>query len=146
MKTQLALLTALCMGLAPWSAYAQEAGTLKLVKGDVRVVDARGERSVQPGDPIAVADKLITGADGSASMVMRDGTTVVLGPKSRLELKDFTFDASTQKGSMLVSLVQGSLRMITGLIAKVNPGAVSVTTKSATIGVRGTDFIVQADE
>jgi hypothetical protein len=146
MKKQLALAAALFLGLAALSARAEEAGTLKLVKGDVRVVDARGERSVQPGDHIAVADKLITGPDGSASMVMRDGTTVVLGPKSRLELKDFSFDASTQKGSMLVSLVQGSLRMITGLIAKVNPGAVSVTTKSATIGVRGTDFIVQADE
>lgn len=121
------------------------AGTVKLVQGDVRVVDARGERPVKSGDPIGVSDRVVTGADGSASMVLRDGTTLVLGPKSRMELKDFAFDSSTQKGNMLVSLVQGTLRMITGVIAKVNPGAVAVTTKTATIGVRGTDFIVEAD-
>ncbi len=125
---------------------ASTAGTVKLVQGDVRVIDARGERPVRPGDPIGVADRVVTGPDGSASMVLRDGTTLVLGPKSRMELKDFAFDASTQKGSMLVSLVQGTLRMITGIIAKVNPGSVAVTTKTATIGVRGTDFIVEAEE
>lgn len=149
MKKQLVLAFA-AVSLA-WAAHGaplagSPAGTVKLVKGDVRVVDSRGERALLPGDSVAVADRLVTGPDASASMVLRDGTTIIVGPKSRMELKDFAFDDNTQKGNMLVSLLQGSLRMITGLIAKVNPGAVGVTTKTATIGVRGTDFIVEADE
>lgn len=142
-----ALLLASGWGLAQAAPAAGErAGTVKLVKGDVRVAGVQGERPLLPGDPVAVADRLITGADGSASVVLRDGTTLVVGPRSRLDLSAFSFDASTDNGSLLVSLAQGSLRMITGLIAKVNPSAVSVTTKTATIGVRGTDFIVQADD
>jgi hypothetical protein len=37
------------------------------------------------------------------------------------------------------------MRMITGLIGKTNPDAVRVETQTATIGIRGTDFIVQTD-
>lgn len=123
-----------------------KAGTLKMVQGDVRVVDVRGERAVQPGDTVTVADSVVTGANGSASLVLRDGTALVLGPKTRIELKNYAFDETSQKGNMLVSVLQGSLRMITGLISKTNPGAAAVTTKTATIGVRGTDFIVQVDD
>jgi hypothetical protein len=35
--------------------------------------------------------------------------------------------------------------MVTGLIGKTQPDAVRVETQTATIGIRGTDFIVQAN-
>ena len=70
---------------------------------------------------------------------------MVVGPSSRLDLKQFHFDSTTQDGGLLVSLLRGSLRMITGLIGKTQPDAVRVETQTATIGIRGTDFIVQAD-
>ena len=44
---------------------------------------------------------------------------------------------------MLVSLLRGSMRMATGLIAKLQPEQVKVTTPTTVIGVRGTDFIVE---
>ncbi len=87
----------------------------------MRVVDVRGERAVQPGDTVTVADSVVTGANGSASLVLRDGTALVLGPKTRIELKDFAIDDVSHKGNMLVSVLQGPLRMITGLISKANP-------------------------
>jgi len=45
-----------------------------------------------------------------------------------------------------VAVLRGSMRMITGLISKANPQAVAVTTRTATVGVRGTDFIVEVDD
>lgn len=38
------------------------------------------------------------------------------------------------------------MRMVTGLIGKKNPDAIRVDTQTATIGIRGTDFIVTADD
>jgi hypothetical protein len=35
--------------------------------------------------------------------------------------------------------------MITGLLGKTHPEAVRIETQTAFVGVRGTDFIVQAD-
>jgi len=149
------LLTALLLGTlllhAP-GAWAEvidlsaKAGTMKLVQGDVRVADARGERALQPGDILAPADHVITGANGSASVVLRDGTTIMVGPRSMVNLDAFTFNSTTQEGNLAVSVLRGTMRMITGLLSKTNPDSVSVHTRTATIGVRGTDFIVEVDE
>ena len=116
---------------------------IKSAQGDVRVLGTEGAgRPARPGDRVSPIDRISTGPDSGASLVLRDGTTLVLGPESRLDLKQFHFDATTQEGGILVSLLRGSLRMITGLIGKTQPDAVRVETQTATIGIRGTDFIV----
>ena len=125
---------------------AERAGTVKVVQGDARITDAKGERALQPGDPVAQADTVSTGADSSASMVLRDGTTLVLGANSRVNLKDFAFNSTTQEGNLLVSVLRGSMRMLTGLIGKTRPESVNITTPTSTIGILGTDFIVQVPE
>ena len=149
------ILPVLCgLALASTAALAQTAssaepiaGIVKSVRGDVQMFDVNGAlRPASAGDAMAPIDRLVTGADSGASVVLRDGTTLVVGPSSRLDLKDFHFDTTTQEGGMLVTLLRGSLRMVTGLIGKAHPEAVRVQTQTATIGIRGTDFIVQADE
>lgn len=148
--------TLLCaLALASGAAFAQtqvqtppelQAGTIKSVRGDVQLLSASGtQRPASPGDALMPIDRVLTGADSAASVVLRDGTTMVVGPSSRLDVKEFHFDATTQDGGLLVSLLRGSMRMITGLIGKKQPDAVRVETLTATIGIRGTDFIVQAD-
>ncbi len=126
------------------SSDAARAGTLKTVQGTVTVTTAQGPRPAHPGDPVAEADQLVTGADSAASVVMRDGSTLVLGPHSQLDITSFAFNGTTQKGNMFISLLRGSLRMVTGLVGKGNPEAVKITTPTSVIGVLGTDFIVHA--
>lgn len=125
---------------------ASKAGIVKIVGGDVRVRDAQGERPLKSGDAVFANDRLVSGKEGSASVVLRDGTTLVLANNSQLEIQKYTFDATTQDGSILVNLMQGSLRMLTGLIARVNPDAIQVKTKTLSVGIRGTDFIVETED
>ncbi|MBT2321790.1 FecR domain-containing protein [Variovorax paradoxus] len=125
---------------------AEHAGILKSVRGTVELLATDGTaRPAFAGDAIAPIDRIVTGSDSAAGLVLRDGTTMVIGPSSRLDLKQFHFDSTTRDGGMLVSLIRGSLRMVTGLIGKTQPDAVRVETQTATIGIRGADFIVQAD-
>lgn len=127
-------------------ATAAHAGFVKMVRGDVQLLSAGGVlRPARTGDEVAPIERIVTGPDGAASVMLRDGSILVVGPSSRLDLKEFAFDPTTQDGNMLVSLLRGSLRMITGLIGKTHPDAVRIETQTATIGIRGTDFIVQAD-
>jgi hypothetical protein len=125
---------------------ASKAGIVKIIGGDVRVRDAQGERPLKSGDAVFANDRLVSGKEGSASVVLRDGTTLVLANNSQLEIQKYTFDATTQDGSILVNLMQGSLRMLTGLIARVNPEAIQVKTKTLSVGIRGTDFIVETED
>ena len=129
-------------------AYAQStaAGIAKIMIGDVRVVDAQGERPLKSGDAIFENTRLVAGKQSSASLVLRDGTTLVLSENSQINVEKFAYDATTQNGSILVNLLQGSMRMLTGLIAKINPEAIQVKTKTLNVGIRGTDFIVETED
>jgi hypothetical protein len=120
------------------------AGTVKSVQGDVWLVGGNAvPRAASAGDAVAAVDRIRTGPGAGAGVVLRDGTSIVVGPSSELDLKDFRFDATTQDGGLLVSLLRGSLRMVSGLIGKNHPEAVRVETPTAVIGIRGTDFIVE---
>ncbi len=133
--------------VAPTEAAGQtmRAGIAKVVGGEVRVLGAQGMRPLEPGDAVFSGDRLVSGKYGLASVVLRDGTTLVLGNNSQLQIQKFTFNATTADGSMLVELLQGSVRMLTGLISKINPDAVQVKSGTLLVGVRGTDFIVEAE-
>jgi hypothetical protein len=122
------------------------AGIVKIVSGDVRVRDAQGERALKSGDAVFENTRLMSAKDSSASMILRDGTTLVLGNNSQFEVQQFAFDATTQKGNIFVNLLQGSMRMLTGVIAKVNPESIQVKTKTLSVGIRGTDFIVETED
>ena len=139
------LLAAAGLAQAQESAATARAGTMKIVQGQASVTDAKGERTLKPGDTVTSADRISTGADSAASMVLRDGTTMVLGANSRIDLKNFAYDSTTQEGNVFVSVLRGSMRMLTGLIGKTRPESIQVTTPTSTIGILGTDFIVQVE-
>ena len=85
-----------------------------------------------------------TGRNGAASLTLKDGTVLVMGPDTTVDLTRFQFDTTTQKGHFALDLLQGSVRVITGLLAKINPDLFKVSTPTSVVGVRGTDFIVEA--
>ncbi len=151
MKTLLAFFYAALFLVLPGLAQAQDAaeasriGTMKIVRGHVAASQGREQRPLLSGDAVQVEDRLQTGAESAASLVLRDGTTLVLGANSQLDLRSFSYVATTQEGSLFVHLLHGSMRMLTGLIGKTEPSSIKVTTPTSTIGILGTDFIVQVD-
>lgn len=129
------------------TASTEKIGTMKLVEGEVKVFSLSGTQVLaKSGHELMAGDKLVSGTNGSASLVLRDGTVLMLSAKSTLDLKSFTFDSTTNAGSMLLSLTKGTMRAVTGLIAKRNPNAVEIKTPTLSVGVRGTDFVVNADD
>ena len=60
-----------------------------------------------------------------------------------MTLDELVFDPATGEGDLLVNLVEGVFRIISGAIPSEN---FTVVTPAATIGIRGTDFEVAVDE
>lgn len=134
--------------LAAASSFAQpgaqsRAGTYKDVVGEVFTVRGAQRLPAQPGDALQPSDTVLTGETGSAAIVLRDGTELIIGPRSNTTLVRYAFDATTQEGNMLVQLLRGSLRYVTGLIGKLHPDKTEIKTPTLVVGVRGTDFIVE---
>lgn len=122
------------------------AGIVKLVNGQAQAQGAGAARPLHSGDAVQASDRIQTGPDSAVSLILRDGTTLMLGPSSSVDLRDFSFNPTTNQGNVLISVLKGTLRVITGLIGKTRPESMKVTTPTSTIGVLGTDFIVEVRE
>jgi len=137
---------ALVVLLIALDARGADVGQIKVAKGQVTI-----DRSGQPlpatvGTRVQDGDTVRTGADGSVGIAMNDDTLLSAGPGSVLVLDRFAFDPATQRGRFDASLNKGTLAVISGRIAKQAPDAMSVRTPAAVLGVRGTEFVVSADE
>jgi len=128
------------------SANAIEIGQIKVAKGQV-TVERKGEALPgRVGMRLEAADVLKTGADGSVGITMADNALLSAGPNSILSLDRFDFDPTSNQGRFDAQLQKGSLAVISGRMAKQSPDAMTVRTPSAILGVRGTEFVLSADD
>ena len=124
-------------------AQAQDAaGVVKIIQGNVQILRDGKSIPAAVGTEVMAGDVLRTAADSNAGVMLKDDTRVALGPNSQVALDKFAFNANTHEGGMFVSVLKGTLSMISGLLVKANPRQVLVKTPTATIGIRGTEFIV----
>ena len=135
---------------APASPVAQvvapRIGTFKDIQGDAWIGAEAARRAAQSGAGVSVGDRLSTGPQGAATLTLKDGTVLTLGPNTTMDLSQFQFDSTTQQGNFLLDLLRGSVRVVTGLLVKINPDRFKVQTPTSVVGVRGTDFIVETEE
>ena len=128
------------------SAWA-EIGQIKNVAGQVSLVRNNVQQPAKTGDLLEKADVLTTGPNGSVGITFIDNTRFSAGPNSRIELKQFSFNPTTQEGEFVTDVQQGTLAIIiSGQIAKRSPDAMKVKTPTTILGVRGTKFAVKIDE
>jgi len=140
----LAMIAAALLLCSP--AGAAEIGQIKISKGQVTVERKGAALPATVGMRLETADVLKTGADGSVGITMADNSLLSAGPNSILSLDRFEFDPTTSQGQFDAQLRKGSLAVISGRIAKQSPEAMTVRTPSAILGVRGTEFVLSAND
>lgn len=123
------------------SVRAQVAGEVEFSRG-VGFAQAAGQspRTLGKGLQLREGDRLTTSEGASAIIKMQDGTRMTVRPNSEVVLSQYQFKENAPDNSMLMQLVRGGFRAVTGVIAKNSPNAARVQTSTATIGIRGTDF------
>lgn len=141
-RTALAIwAAAVALGVAP-AAEAVAVGQAYFVIGDVVAHGADGTvREMARGMAIHNGD-LIDTRTGRAQLRFSDGALVSLQPRTQFRVDDFRFSGQadgTERG--FFSLLQGGLRTVTGLVGRFNQDAYQITTPTATIGVRGTEYL-----
>jgi hypothetical protein len=77
-----------------------------------------------------------------------DGQIAALTSNSRMTVTSYDYNSSSGGGNVLLSLITGGMRTITGLIGHRSPSNVTYRAATATIGIRGTDvtFATQGNE
>ena len=147
-STMLARIAVSLVGLVLWQAqpaYAQSIGEVEFSRG-AAVAQAPGKlpRTMGKGLPLSEGDRLTTAEGATAIIKLQDGTRLTLRPNSEMVMQNYRFDGSVgQDNNMLMQLLRGGFRAITGLISKGSPNAAKIQTVTATVGIRGTDFDVR---
>ncbi len=120
---------------------AQTAGEVEFSRG-VGFAQTPGQtaRAMGKGLPLKEGDHLTTTDGATAIIKLQDGTRMTVRPNSEMVIQEFKYRQAAADNSMIMQLLQGGFRAITGLISKSSPNAARVTTSTATIGIRGTDF------
>jgi hypothetical protein len=90
-------------------------------------------------------DTVKTG-NGKVGILFVDDTRVDVTQHSKLIIDEFVYDPNTKKGKLNLSAKLGTIRYASGQIAKTSRQDIVITTPTATIGVRGTDFSMTIDE
>lgn len=134
----LALVTLLFAGLA----FANTA-TVTSSTGTVQVqTGAAPSRVLRTGDIVRQGDTITTGPASSAVLKFEDGQVAALTANTRMTVTAYQYNPQTGGGSVLLSLIDGGMRAITGLIGRRTPSNVAYRAANATIGIRGTDVTI----
>ena len=131
----------------PTRGHAATDGTIGVVHNSAGSATVTRGGNVLPataGTRLHTGDTLGTGPDGSLGVILRDDSSLSLGPSSSLVLQDFLFSPSEGKFSLLVRLSRGTMAYLSGLIGNLAPEKARFETPTATIGIRGTHFAVMA--
>jgi hypothetical protein len=132
-------ITALVAAALLMAGNAFAAANVQSLRGEVRA------GSVQ----LAVKDRVTSGAvittGTGAQVVLRfdDGQQVVLNENTVFRIVDFRYREAEAGGDRAIfDLLRGALRMISGAVVARNSGNFQLRIPQATIGIRGTDFMV----
>ena len=128
------------------AAWAQDPiGFVKTVSGSAAVIDSGKPIAAQVGTPIKMGNTLKTGSKGTMGVTFKDNTVMSFGPDTELSVDEYLYSPGTGNLKFGTSMSKGSLQVVSGVIAKLKPKAVTVKTPSAMIGCRGTRFLVKVE-
>jgi hypothetical protein len=121
--------------------------------GDVRQQQGDSVIERKTGDKITSTTGLgiesldtVRTAQGRTSIQFVDDTRVDVTENSKLVIDEFVYDPNTKTGSLSIKAGFGTVRYASGQIAKNSRQNVKISTPTAVVGVRGTDFSMTVDE
>jgi hypothetical protein len=125
----------------PQPAKSAVVGRVMLAQGELSAKEETGkERKLRLGAPVYEGDTLMTGVKSYAVVAFRDEGRVSLQESTQFRVERFKYDKVKSEENAVLRLLKGGVRVVTGLIGRVNHDNYKFNMATATIGIRGTGF------
>ena len=125
-------------------------GEVRLLQGSAAVVHAEDDGigyPLSPGDPVFQGDTLFTGDDGKVSVELNDGSRLTLATNTRMVISRSVYNPEQLKTrNSFINVILGKARFFVRKIDGLVSSDFKVKTKTAIVGVRGSDFAVEVAE
>ena len=123
---------------------AVDIGNISELNGSAQILRDKPYEAKESFD-IQQNDEAIT-TNGRMAITFLDDSKVRLTENSQLTIDEYIFDPNPSKSKMAITFGLGTARFITGGLGRINKENIKLTTPSADIAIRGTDFTVTVDE
>ncbi len=121
------------------SPAATEVGRVAVLLGQAVRHAASGPMPLQPGGGVAAGDEVETLADSRLEIAFIDGSSLVLGPETRVQIAQFA--PADGVAQALILLVAGVVKVAVG--DAITWQTFQVETETAIASVRGTEWVMQ---
>lgn len=135
-------LLALILGFSAATAFAAAVGEVTHLSGTLAVKRVDGtSKLLSVKSEVMEGDALTTEQETYARIKFVDGAEVVMRPGTQLKIENYSYNQTKpESDNVVLSMLKGGLRAVTGLLGKRNRERVIFNTATATIGIRGTHF------
>jgi len=125
---------------ATMAAETVEVGRNAAVKGTVQILSAQEVEARQAivKEPVFLGDKVTSRIGSSLQVLLKDNSIFTVGPQCDLVIDKFVYDPKKDNNTLSAKVKKGMFRFTSGKLSKTNPDKITITTPTATMGIRGT--------
>lgn len=127
-----------------FSVLAMASSVVESITGSVRAgPTAAAAAPVSVGQRINAGTTVVTGAKSLVTLRFDDGQVMLLGNDTEFRVAEYSFSRQDPaKDSFVFDLLRGAARSVTAVLTRRNSQAYALRVPQATLGIRGTDFMV----
>ncbi|OQX25114.1 MAG: hypothetical protein BWK80_17335 [Desulfobacteraceae bacterium IS3] len=122
-------------------------GKVQLVQGEAIVIhkDISVGYKAENDMPLFEGDMVITREKGRIRFELNDGSILTMASKTEMTINQSLYDSESGTRSAFLKMLAGKARFIVKKLTEFKLSEFKLKTKTAVIGVRGSDFIVAAN-
>tara|TARA_R110002167_G_scaffold55981_1_gene159114 strand:- start:122 stop:1201 length:1080 start_codon:yes stop_codon:yes gene_type:complete len=124
-----------------------QVGSISELRGIGEVLRQDSEDSLEAELELSIdsMDNVRTG-NGRLSITFLDDSTVSLTERSSIVIDDFVFDPDPSQSRLALNMASGTARFLTGALGRINRENLFISTPTASVAIRGTEFTTHVSE
>ncbi|QTA80517.1 FecR domain-containing protein [Desulfonema limicola] len=128
--------------------YGTPVGKINLIQGNAVIIhsDDTNRYAVKQDIPVFKKDTVITLDKSRLSLELIDESIIIMGSNSKMKLTQTLFDKQAKIRTSLINMALGKARFIVQKLKDFNESNFTIKTKTAVVGVRGSDFIIKTTQ
>ena len=119
-------------------------GQVVALTGDVKLERESKIQELLLKDKVLENDQITTLNDSRTQLLLNDETVITVGENSIFKMDEYLLNEE-KDSTLKMNFLNGTFKVITGKIGKLNPDSFKIQTKTASIGIRGTEILLQLE-